>query len=133
MLIAKGFLMDNEDSYASARETFKILRWVILGVATMMLLPLLIHSGAFRILPILMVFWGLLAISQYKERSYKDPTMKPVERSPRAILVRPSPAGKFGVYDYDSLERLNSREYDTADSARHHMNLVYPMVYIYFS
>lgn len=117
--------MESED-----RPEIYVFDLVKIGLAFfvgVLLLPLLVNSGAFSVLPILAVYWLLSYKSKKNREKYQSATQI---KNPRRILIEELSDGNFAVYDYESLERLTSHSYKNANNARIHMKTLYPAAHI---
>lgn len=97
----------------------RVLFWTFIPMLTLILLPMLINTGALGPLVIFIVYFGIIQLDKFL-KTLNPPSIR--------VLVQSLPTGKYVLYDYYSLIRLTSKEYFTRESALEDLHNSHPNV-----
>lgn len=86
----------------------RVLFWTSIPMLMLILLPMLIDTGAVGPLVIFLVYFGIIQLDKFL-KTLNPPNIR--------VLIQSLPTGKYVLYDYYSLSRLTPKEYYTRESA----------------
>lgn len=97
----------------------RVIFWTSIPMLTLILLPMLISTGAIGPLVIFMVYFGIIQLDKFL-KTLNPPSIR--------VLIQSLPTGKYVLYDYYSLSRLTPKEYYTRESALEDLQNNHPNV-----